>query len=177
MGEITYVAGSTLQLNHELGQKVFEIVRDSSTLANERSRTYTDEVLEAIIERYKPERVWDMVDPLIASFFAFDGDRLVGAMFLSHKDYDDLQTGTGAYSSGLYVHPDYWKTGIAVTLFDKINESAKELGIVTIRGHSTAFPGTLKFYRNRGAKVGGEKIGDLTPDIRVEYHDTEIVVK
>lgn len=174
MGEIVYLAGSELKLDHELGQKVFDLIRTSSRLANESSNTYDTSGLEATFEEYEPENVWKKVDPLITSYFAFDRDKLVGTAFLSNKDCQDLPEGTGAYLNGLYVSPEYWGTDVAPTLLAKTLDYSRQNGIKVIRGNSTAYPNALKFYEKHGFRLGDEVFWEVLPGVRLKYRKVEL---
>jgi len=176
MEKIKYLAGSALKLDYDLGQKVFDLVRESSRRANEISKTYPDEGLEATFKEYKPERVWGEANLLLEVFFAFDGERLVGTAFLSKKNCDDLPPGTGAYLGGLYVHSEYWKKNVAPTILDKIKDHARKKSIKIIRGDTTIYPQTLKFYEKHGFRLGEEIFWEVLPGVKMKYYKMELAL-
>lgn len=175
MGEIRYVAGSTLKLDPEFGEKVFSLVMESSRRANEINKTYPSKGLEATLRDYNPEIIWDKFSPLIGSCFAFEGNRLVGTAFLLDQGCNDLPQGTGAYLGGLYIHPEYWNRNVASTLLDQIKNNAREKGIKIIRGYTTTYPQTMRFYEKHGFKLEELILWEALPDVKLEYYKMEFI--
>ena len=170
-----YRLGSELTFDQKLSQQVYDLVRESAKDANRRHRIYDDATLEVFLDTYKPDRIWTWLKPDIVSVFAYDGDKLIGTGFLSHKDYEDLpRDGTTARANGLYVHPGYKGHGVADAIWRLRIEHARKNGIRIIRGISLAFPDTMRFHERHGTKIVREiNLGDRLKSYEIEFDLTK----
>ena len=167
---IEYILGDGRDFKRALAQQIYELVSFSARDANQKQPTYVPATLEELMDYYKPEKINDWLKPDIASVFAYDGDVLVGTGFLSYKDYDGLPRGATAYLSGMHIHPNSRRQGIGDEIWQRIVEAARRNGIKIIRGESTAFPATLEFYRNHGARViEGEGVEHILPSGTIKF--------
>lgn len=74
----------------------------------------------------------DLLNPKMAMFLAFDGDKAIGFshVFIRHESVIGTETSPVGYLEGVFVCPDYRRQGIAEALVKMCEKWSKEHGCV-----------------------------------------------
>lgn len=93
-------------------------------------------------------------------YIAQTQDSLIGFFYVSHNNDEN-----GLNPARLYIAPNYIKKGVGSSLWHKVIDEMKVVGIKTLKFLSE--PNATGFYTKKGGYIVGKKLSEVTPGLMI----------
>jgi putative acetyltransferase len=149
-----------LEGNAKLSDSDVQRISDLSIIASKEANkgAYPPEELDLFISFMAPKYLKNRFERCYTVLIE-EGEELIASGILGKEPNESFSL------KRVYVLPERRGEGIGTQIMDELERKAKEIGLDRLYFGALPFPGTLRFYENRGYKVIREqfwKYGDIT---------------